>query len=157
MLQLMRTTPVRLRILISTVIGVASAVFCWFLLRRLHQGAADFTWAIRAAQHLLAGKNPYDTPLEQYPLTAALFGLPLVLLRPEVAAALFYGISSALLALGLTRQGYTRLLIFLALPIGLECSPRSGRRSLLPALFSPFFFQLRWPSRKSGSQLRSRT
>ncbi len=116
MLQLMRTTPVRLRILISTVIGVASAVFCWFLLRRLHQGAADFTWAIRAAQHLLAGKNPYDTPLEQYPLTAALFGLPLVLLRPEVAAALFYGISSALLALGLTRQGYTRLLIFLAYP-----------------------------------------
>ncbi len=116
MLQLMRTTPVRLRILISTVIGVASAVFCWFLLRRLHQGAADFTWAIRAAQHLLVGKNPYDTPLEQYPLTAALFGLPLVLLRPEVAAALFYGISSALLALGLTRQGYTRLLIFLAYP-----------------------------------------
>src|SRR5205814_1730868 len=96
---------VRLRILISTVIGVASAVFCWFLLRRLHQGAADFTWAIRAAQHLLAGKNPYDTPLEQYPVTAAMFGLPFVWLRPEVAAALFYGISSALLALGLTRQG----------------------------------------------------
>ena len=37
-------------------------------------------------------------------------------LRPEVAAALFYGISSALLALGLTRQGYARLLIFLAYP-----------------------------------------
>src|SRR5438128_7024653 len=116
MLQLMRTTPVRLRILISAVIGVASAVFCWFLLRRLHQGAADFSWAIRAAQHLVAGKNPYDTPLEQYPVTAAFFGLPLVWLRPEVAAALFYGISSALLALGLTRQGYTRLLIFLAYP-----------------------------------------
>src|SRR5947209_12223204 len=85
MLQLMRTTPMRLRILISVVIGVASAVFCWAVLTRLHQGAADFTWAIRAAQHLLAGKNPYDTPLEQYPLTAALFGLPFVWLRPEVA------------------------------------------------------------------------
>jgi hypothetical protein len=116
MLQLMRTKLVRLRILISAVIGVASAVFCWCLLTRLHQGAADLTWAIRAAQHLLAGKNPYDTPLEQYPLTAALFGLPLVWLRPEVAAALFYGISSALLALGLTRESYTRLLIFLAYP-----------------------------------------
>src|SRR2546429_276923 len=99
MLQLMRTTPMRLRILISVVIGVASAVFCWAVLTRLHQGAADFTWAIRAAQHLLAGKNPYDTPLEQYPLTAALFGLPFVWLRPEVAAALFYGISSPLLVL----------------------------------------------------------
>src|SRR5256886_15960681 len=116
MLQLMRTTPMRLRLLISVGIGVASAVFCWAVLTRLHQGAADFTWAIRAAQHLLVGKNPYDTPLEQYPLTAALFGLPFVCLRPEVAAALFYGISSALLALGLTLQGYARLLIFLAYP-----------------------------------------
>src|SRR5436190_1926630 len=116
MLQLMRTTPMRLRILISVVIGVASAVFCWAVLTRLHQGAADFTWAIRAAQHLLAGKNPYDTPLEQYPMTAALFGLPFVWMRPEAAAGAFYGISSALLAFGLTRYGYHRLLVFLAYP-----------------------------------------
>src|SRR5207249_795770 len=124
MLQLMRTTPVRLRILISTVIGVASAVFCWFLLRRLHQGAADFTWAIRAAHHLLAGKNPYDTPLEQYPLTAALFGLPLVLLRPEVAAALFYGISSALAT---ALDSSTRLLRALHSPSGLTRSSPDTR------------------------------
>src|SRR5437899_5670709 len=116
MLQLMRTTPMRLRILISVVIGVASAVFCWAVLTRLHQGAADFTWAIRAAQHLLAGKNPYDTPLQQYPLTAALFGLPFVWLRPEVAAAAFYGLSSALMAFGLSRHGFHRLLVFLAYP-----------------------------------------
>ena len=61
-------------------------MFCWFLLTHFHQGAADFSWAIRAAKYLLAGKNPYDTPLEQYPMTAALFGLPFVWMRPEVAA-----------------------------------------------------------------------
>jgi hypothetical protein len=83
---------------------------------RLHQGAADFTWAIRAAQRLLARKNPYDTPFEQYPLTAALFALPLVRLRPEMAAGLFYGISSALLAFGITQRTYTRLLVFFAYP-----------------------------------------
>src|SRR5437660_11424673 len=140
MLQLMRTTPVRLRILISTVIGVASAVFCWFLLRRLHQGAADFTWAIRAAQHLLAGKNPYDTPLEQYPLTAALFGLPLVLLRPEVAAALFYGISSALLSAGPTPQGRTRSLLLHAYPY---CAGMLAAQWAPLLRSSPFFAFLR--------------
>jgi hypothetical protein len=82
----------------------------------LHQGAADFGWTLRSARYLLAGRNPYDTPLEQYPLTAAFFGLPFLWLRPEVAAGTFYGLSSAVLAFGLTRHGYTRLLVFLAYP-----------------------------------------
>ena len=106
----------RLRILISALIGTASGLFCWFLMSHFRQGAADFTWAIRAARYLLERKNPYDTPLQQYPLTAAFFGLPFVWLRPEVAAGAFYGVSSALLAFGLTRHGYHRLLIFLAFP-----------------------------------------
>jgi hypothetical protein len=36
--------------------------------------------------------------------------------RPEIAAGIFFGVSSALLAVGLTRQGYFRLRIFLAYP-----------------------------------------
>ena len=106
----------RLRILICTVIGLGSGVFCWTLLVHFHQGAADFSWAIRLAQHWLAGRNPYDTALEQYPLTAAFFALPFLGLRPEVAGGLFYAISSALLAFGLTRHGYHRLLVLLAYP-----------------------------------------
>jgi hypothetical protein len=107
---------VRTRILISAAIGVLSGLFCWSLMVHFHQGAADFTWTLRSAHYLLAGKNPYDTPLQQYPLTAAFFGLPFVWLRPEVAAGAFFGLSSALLAFGLTRHGYTGLLIFLAYP-----------------------------------------
>ena len=106
----------RLRICISAATGVASAAYCYFLLQHFHQGAGDFGWAIHAAQRLLAGQSPYDTPLEQYPLTAAFFALPFVALRPEVAGALFYGISSALLAFGVSRHGYHRLLAFLAYP-----------------------------------------
>jgi hypothetical protein len=106
----------RLRILISLVIGVGTAALCWFLLKHFQQDAADFRWAIRAAQHVLAGQNPYNTPLEQYPLTGAVLALPFVWLPPELAAALFYGGSSALLAFGLTRGGYHRLLVFLAYP-----------------------------------------
>jgi hypothetical protein len=106
----------RKRITVAAVVGVASGTFCWFLLQHLHQDAADFRWALHLAQRLLARQNPYDTPLEQYPLPAALFALPFLRVPPEIAAGLFYGISSALLAFGLTGEGYGRLWVFLAFP-----------------------------------------
>jgi hypothetical protein len=104
------------RVLISALIAVASGGFCWFLLARLNQDAADFRWAIHAAQRMAQRQNPYDTPLEQYPLTAAVFALPFVTMPMSLAAGVFFGISSGLLAFGLTKEGYRRLLIFLAYP-----------------------------------------
>ena len=116
MVQLMRTKlGVRLRIFISAAIGLATGTFCWFLMVHFHQDAADFRWAIRAAQDLLAHRNPYAT-FQLYPLTAAIFGLPFVWVRPEIAAGIFYGVSSGLMAFGLTHHGYHRLLIFFAYP-----------------------------------------
>lgn len=106
----------KLRIAVSTAIGVGSGLFCWFLMKHFHQDAADFSWALHLAQGLLARQNPYDTPLEQYPLTSAFFALPFVRLQPEIAAGMFYGLSSALLSFGLTRHSYRGLLIFLAYP-----------------------------------------
>lgn len=117
MLQLWVNNPImRWRVAVSGAIGLVSGVFCWFLMIHFHQDAADFRWAMHLADRLLAHQNPYDTPLEQYPLTAGLLALPFVRLRPELAAGVFWGISSALLAFGLTRTGYIRLLIFLAYP-----------------------------------------
>jgi hypothetical protein len=116
MLQLVGLTPVRKRITVAAAVGVASGTFCWFLMKHFHQDAADFRWAVHLAQRSLAGQNPYDTPFEQYPLTAALFALPFVRLQPETAAGLFYGISSAALAFGLTRHSYRGLMVFLAYP-----------------------------------------
>jgi hypothetical protein len=106
----------RWRIAISLLLGVATGAFCFYLVHTLNQGSGDFGWAIHLAQRRLAGQNPYDTPAEQYPFTAALIALPFVRLPPELAAAIFYGISSALLAFGLTRSSYHRLLVFLAYP-----------------------------------------
>lgn len=106
----------RRRITVAGVLGLSAGVFCWFLLSHLRQGAADFHWALHLAQRVVAGQNPYDTPLEQYPLPAAFFALPLLRLPPEVAAGVFYGLSTFLLALGLTRQNYGRLRVFLAYP-----------------------------------------
>ncbi|HKT87158.1 MAG TPA: hypothetical protein VJQ59_01895 [Candidatus Sulfotelmatobacter sp.] len=106
----------RRRIAISSLIGVAAGAFCLFLMRRLHQGAGDFNWTIHLAQRWLARQNPYDTPYEQYPFTAALFGLPFGRVPREIAAGIFFGISSGLMAFGLARDGYHKLLVFLAYP-----------------------------------------
>jgi hypothetical protein len=106
----------RMRVLVSSLVGIVSGLYCWFLLAHLHLGAADFGSAIRAARALLAHQNPYAAKLQLYPLPAALFGLPFVALRPEIAAGIFYGISSSLLAFGLVRSGYNRLFVFLAYP-----------------------------------------
>lgn len=106
----------RTRWLISILLGLATGLLCWDLMVHLRLGAADFTWAILAARDVLARRNPYATPGQLYPLPAALFGLPFTRGRPEVAAGLFYGITSALLAFGVTQRGYHRLLIFLAYP-----------------------------------------
>lgn len=129
----------RVRVAISAAIGVASGALCWFLLRHFRQGAADFGWALHLAQALLARSNPYDTPFEQYPLTAGLFALPFVRLQPELAAGVFWGLSSALLAFGLTRHGYTRLLVFFAYPywagiLTAQWSPMIAACSFFPLL-----------------------
>jgi hypothetical protein len=130
---------VRLRIVISAAIGVASAVYCWFLLSHFRLGAGDFNWAIWAAQDLLAHRNPYDRPMQLYPLPCALFGLPFVWMRPEIAGGTFYGISSALMAFGLSRHSYHRLLVFLAYPywaglITAQWTPLIVASAFLPAL-----------------------
>ena len=113
---MLQLCDMRLRILVSTIIGMVSGIYCWFLLSRFHLGAADFGSSIRIAQALLAHQNPYADKAQLYPLPAGLFGLPFVALRPELAGGVFYGISSALLAFGLTRSGYSRLPIFFAYP-----------------------------------------
>jgi hypothetical protein len=106
------------RLAISAAIGISSGVLCWAIMRNLGLGACDFNYALREARELLAGRDPYTmfhgTP--SYPLTAAIFGLPFLWVKPEVAAGLFFGGSSALLAFGLAREGYWRLLVFLAYP-----------------------------------------
>ncbi len=127
------------RIAVSAAIGIASGAFCWFLMKHFHQDAADFRWALHLANRLLARQNPYDTPLEQYPLTAALFALPFASIQPELAAGLFWGISSALLGFGLTRHGYTRLLIFFAYPywagiLTVQWSPLIAASGFFPLL-----------------------
>jgi hypothetical protein len=84
----------------------------------------DFTWPWRGARALLQGDNPYavirasgpfpfDAPFK-YPLPAAVVVLPLARLSAPAAAAVFGGVSLALLAFGLTATSWGRLYLLLS-------------------------------------------
>ena len=132
----------RLRIFVSTAIGVASGLLVWYLLRHFHERAGDFDWTIWAAQDLLARRNSYDRVLQHYPMPTAFFGLPFVRVPFQIAGGIFYGLSSALMSFGLSRYGYHRLIVFLAYPYwaGLTAVQWS------PMIFASAFFPLLLPA-----------
>src|SRR5512135_410297 len=130
------------RLAVSLAIGISSGTLCWAIMRNLGLGACDFTPALREAQQMLAGGNPFIFATRHYPaypLPAAMVGLPFLWLKTEIAAGAFFGVSSAVLAFGLTREGYTRLLIFLAYPywtamLTVQWAPLLMASALLPWL-----------------------
>jgi hypothetical protein len=139
----------RRRVLLALAIGTVSALICWLRLAERGQLAADFTWPWRAAQLLLQGENPYtvirpngEYPFQTYfyyPLPAALAALPFAGLPPYAAGALFFGLRSGLLAYGVTRDGWSRLHIFLGAPYWIalavvQWSPLMIAAALLPGL-----------------------
>jgi len=104
---------------VAAASAVVSGALCWVFLHHFHLDGADFGWSYRAAHALLSGQNPYlNTPpgAVPYPLPAALVALPLTPFPANIAAAIFFGLSSGLLALGLIRESPQRLYIFFAFP-----------------------------------------
>lgn len=140
------------RLLVSASIGAVAGTYCLSRLRTLNEArsAADFTWQWLGARALLHGQNPYVVvtaggPYDLiapyiYPLPAAIVAIPFsAWLTPMYAAALFIGISSALLAWGLTAEGYHRLPIFASLPFvwaagSGQFSPVLAASALIPAI-----------------------
>jgi hypothetical protein len=107
------------RLVISLSIGLITGVCCFLIRNQFYHGAGDFEWALRAARDILSGKDPYDYQYNgidvPYPLTVAFIGFPFAWMPDELAAALFIGCSSFLLAYGILKQGeFWRLLIFLS-------------------------------------------
>lgn len=127
----------RLRLILSGLIGAATGTLCWCWLERSGLGAADFRWAILAAQDLLAHHDPYLRRDQLYPVPAAVFGLPFVAMRQALAGGVFYGLSSALLAFGISRHGLHRLLIFFAYPYWAGLIEAQWAPLILASVFIP--------------------
>jgi hypothetical protein len=137
------------RVILSVVVGGWGAFVAYFAMASHPQHLAkDFSYPWRAARALFDGQNPYDViravgeypfnaPL-LYPLPAAVVAAPFAFLRPEVAGALFVGLSSALLAWALLRDSPYRLPLFLSAPfvqaaiLG-QWSPLLTAAALMPA------------------------
>jgi hypothetical protein len=115
----------RQRVAVAVGIGIiAGLLSCAFLSRPGSGGDYFFIWS--AARSLLAGQNPYhvvavgpENPGNDvllYPLPALLLIVPLAWLPIAVSGGVFLGISSALLAFALLKDGYHRLPIFMSAP-----------------------------------------
>lgn len=115
------------RHVVAAGIGVVTGLLSYAIqLRPLYalyfdHPAGDFYWCLRAASDLLAGHDVYGYPATMYaipyPLPAAFAGLPFVWMPWDIAAAVFFAVSSALMAYSLTADGkWWRLLAFLSFP-----------------------------------------
>lgn len=129
------------RCVVAAAIGLAAGIFTYLHLALVDpiSFGYDFTFPWRAARALLAHRDPYTTivPVGQfpfdnyfkYPLPAAILALPVAWMSGAAAAAVFGGASAALLAWGLTKDGWHRLWILVSAPFAITLE--SGQWSTL--------------------------
>jgi len=118
-----------LRICVSVGIGIVAAGLCWLTLNAHGPSigtageaiyGGDFGWIYNAAREFLQGVDPYRHPPAKdyapYPFPALVFAMPFLALPPVIAASVFFGISSGLMAYGFSKNDWTRLLAFTCCP-----------------------------------------
>src|SRR5215208_2674097 len=138
------------RVVSALALGGWGAFITYFTMASHPQHLAkDFSYPWRAARILLQGHDPYQVMQPTgpypfivglfYPLPAAILVLPVAPLRPEIAGAIFIGLSSALLGWGVLRDCPHRLPLFLSAPfiqaaiLG-QWSPILTAAALMPSL-----------------------
>lgn len=138
------------RLAVALLIGTLCALACY---ARYHATpyAGDFTWPLRGAAHLWHGQNPYRDPQLGpgkpypfndplfYPLPALFVATPFLPVSRPVGGALFIGLSTGLLAFGVTRNRWQLLPIFLSAPFWsavftVQWAPLILAPAFLPAL-----------------------
>jgi hypothetical protein len=140
--------PLTRRILLAACIGLVAAIITAPLSHAIiWQGerVGDIGPALGGMHAWLHGEPAYGftadgDPLVSNPFTTMIVVGPLLLLPLPLAAPVFMGISSALLAFGLLREGeYWRLLVFTSLPyahslVTVQWAPLFAAALLLPPL-----------------------
>ena len=144
---MMSPTPQR-RLMAALGVGLASGLFA-YLLHGRSGFWPDFVFPWQAARELLAGRDPYAAlpgnlpePFESpllYPLPSVLAAVPLARLTLPAAGAIMMGLSAALLAYVITRDGWYRLWMLASAPFVMavnlgQWSPLVTVAALEPAL-----------------------
>lgn len=138
------------QIITILVITIYSMFISYSNLHSKGAGAGDFQWTIKASEYVLNGINPYyqnptngiypyETPF-LYPLPTAIFGIPFTLFAPDMAGVIFFGLSSALLAYAIIRDGWQKLPVFFSIPflysaVCAQWTPLLMAAALLPDRF----------------------
>ena len=110
----------------AALVGAASAAYVFYYARANPGFVSDFDQVWAGAAALWRGENPYlvvgpgrgfhwHWPL-YYPMPALVLTAPLGLLPVIAARMLFAGLSSALLAFAITRDGFARWPLFISIP-----------------------------------------
>ena len=134
----------RVRLLVAAAIGVGAAAFHVHKKGEVGYAAhTDFSWSLHAGRELLAGRDVYAEPsaaaMIPYPLPAAMIGAGLAWLPMWAASGAFVGVSSALLAFGLTREGeWWRLGTFLSTPFRMAAIFPQWSPLMMAALLLPW-------------------
>ncbi len=149
-----RGFPIALAAAVAVVAACGGFALAYQSLAARGELAADFTWALRGAQRLLAGENPYDDPALApylpypfdaplfYPLPALLAALPFVGLPWELAGALFFAVGSGLLAYGVARRAPYLLPLFISAPYYVAATVAQWSPLVMAAAFLPLLSPL---------------
>ena len=145
----LRKPPLAPRVLVALLLGAAFAGAIYLYTRRLsYLGGHDFGFLWRAARALLSGQDPYALdPFASYgkggpmvyPAPTIILAAPFGLVDPFVSSALFFGLSTSVLAFALTQSGWWRLAV-LATPgmlyasVSVNFPPLLTASALLPSL-----------------------
>ncbi len=137
------------RITIAVIVGIIAAILCYNNDIAYQRGGGDIGTPICMGRVILANQDPYTTDgcghsvganlNHTNPLTAVVLLLPLGGLSPSMAAGVFFGLISALLAYAVTHNGPVGLLIFVGFPYWhalqtVQWAPLLVSAALLPAL-----------------------
>jgi hypothetical protein len=121
-----QTIPGWRRWAFAALVGAASAAYVFYYARANPGFVSDFDQVWASAAALWRGENPYlvvgpgrpfhwHWPL-YYPMPALVLTAPLGLLPVVAARMVFAGLSAALLAFGITRDGFARWPLFISIP-----------------------------------------
>jgi len=133
------------RVVVATLISLAAVWLAFTAFRTAEH--SDFGSVWYGARALLHGRNPYELigrgkEFEQWPLLypapALVAAIPLVPFSERVATTIFVGLSTFLLALGITRKSWHLLPLFIS--EAFTSSARLGQWSIImtAALFFPW-------------------
>lgn len=109
------------RIMVSLIIGIASGIVCFLYQKTLGWSeGGDFGSELRSLVPLFAGQNPYIVLGETwplfYPLPTLLLMTPFYYFSLNMAAGIFFGLSSFFLSYQLIKEHPWKLLLFLGFP-----------------------------------------